>query len=256
MTRARLLARFNLPVKALPILTQALLLYVGARLVSADTITLGTFLIAFQLATFSTQLSGGLDGIISTALAWERQFASGEIRKLRAGNDAENGGRGSSSHGIPVHADDGAAFDRLVLDGLRCRARRGGGGHGPRVRGSRPSPRSRWAGATGSPCARRRVDLAESTRAAARRSASSARPFLFADTLAETLLGGNGDEAECAPRSAAAADDVVAGSTVVSMARSSTAASRCRAGNASGSRSPVHSSTRRACWCSMMPSAR
>ena len=56
MTRARLLARFNLPVKALPVLTQALLLYVGARLVADSHITLGTFLIAFQLATFTTQL--------------------------------------------------------------------------------------------------------------------------------------------------------------------------------------------------------
>ena len=37
MTRARLLARFNLPLKALPVLTQALLLYVGARLVSPTT---------------------------------------------------------------------------------------------------------------------------------------------------------------------------------------------------------------------------
>ena len=86
----------------------------------------------------------------------------------------------------------------------------------------------------------------------------SEEPFLFADTLAENLLlGGHGDEAELRaawlrPRPTTWSPV----STVGSTARSATAASRCRAGNASGSRSRVHSSTRRACWCSTTRSAR
>ena len=126
MTRARLLARFNLPVKALPVLTQALLLYVGARLVSADNITLGTFLIVFQLATFSTQLSGGLDGIIST---WQYfRSAQDRLREvIEMGGVAVDGGRPRTRSTLPFSADAAAGItidDVDVLLRRPARARR------------------------------------------------------------------------------------------------------------------------------------
>ena len=153
MTRARLLARFNLPLKALPVLTQALLLYVGARLVSDDHITLGTFLIAFQLATFTTQLSAGLDGIIST---WQ-YFRSAQDRLREV---IEMGG-------VPVDRRPGRGSSRLASgddrrhhDRRRRRAASTAGScstacactprpakwwrsPGRPARASRPSPRSR-----------------------------------------------------------------------------------------------------------------
>src|SRR5262249_39267867 len=113
MTRARLLARLNLPLKALPVLTQALLLYVGARLVADDHITLGTFLIAFQLATFTTQLGAGLDGILST---WQ-YFRSAQDR-LREVIEMGNAPPGAAYAGA-VPSFDGASG--LVVDDVDVR---------------------------------------------------------------------------------------------------------------------------------------
>jgi ATP-binding cassette subfamily B protein len=51
MTRWRLLARFDIPMKAAPIVAQLTVVGVGASLVAADNLSLGTFVLAFQLVS-------------------------------------------------------------------------------------------------------------------------------------------------------------------------------------------------------------
>ncbi|HXY94259.1 MAG TPA: ATP-binding cassette domain-containing protein, partial [Acidimicrobiia bacterium] len=221
----RVLARFNLPVKALPVLTQALLLYVGARLVADDHITLGTFLIAFQLATFTTQLGSGLDGLIST---WQYfRSAQDRLREViemgrggeRTGASARTVGPAPSSRGAGIVIDDvDVAFDgRLVLDGLRLHA---APGEVVAVTGPPGSGKSTVAALA---CGLTRptrgqvlvdgADLAgpgnDELRGAIR--IVGEEPFLFADSLAENLrLGGDGDDdALAAAVYTAAADDVI-----------------------------------------------
>jgi len=224
MTRARLLARFNLPVKALPILTQALLLYVGARLVADSHITLGTFLIAFQLATFTTQLGAGLDGLIST---WQYfRSAQDRLREVFAMGRVpvppsdEGAVRLGTAPGIAFDDVDVVIEGRLVLDGLRLDAEPG---EVVAVTGPPGSGKSTVAALACGLMQPTRghvlvdgIAVGDAGGDTARRAVRAVRvvaeePFLFADTLAENLrLGGEGDEATLrVALHAAAADDVV-----------------------------------------------
>ncbi len=68
MTRARLLAKYDGMMKAVPILTQAGLLAIGAWRLSEDALSLGTFLLAFQLGTGLATLASVFDELGS---AWQ-----------------------------------------------------------------------------------------------------------------------------------------------------------------------------------------
>jgi ATP-binding cassette subfamily B protein len=68
MTRARLLAKYDGIMKAVPILTQSGLLALGAWRLSEDALSLGTFLLAFQLGTGLATLASVFDELGS---AWQ-----------------------------------------------------------------------------------------------------------------------------------------------------------------------------------------
>src|SRR4051812_20032697 len=68
LTRWRLLAKYDVPLKFLPIVTQALVLLIGAALVADGSLSLGTFLIAFQVVSAFTLFAGVVD---EAASAWQ-----------------------------------------------------------------------------------------------------------------------------------------------------------------------------------------
>ncbi len=65
MARAHLLARYDGAMKMVPIFTQAALLAVGAWRLSLDALSLGTFLLAFQLGAGLSQLASVFDELSS-----------------------------------------------------------------------------------------------------------------------------------------------------------------------------------------------
>ncbi|WP_419845071.1 ABC transporter ATP-binding protein [Candidatus Poriferisocius sp.] len=65
MTRVRLLARYDIFLKAVPLLVNAAVLVVGARLVVSGNLSVGTFLVAFQTAGIVTTLAQLLDELAS-----------------------------------------------------------------------------------------------------------------------------------------------------------------------------------------------
>ena len=83
MSRARLLARYDGAMKAVPIITQAALLAVGAWRLSLDALSLGTFLLAFQLGTGLASLASIFDELAS-ALAVPPRCAGPPRRDARA----------------------------------------------------------------------------------------------------------------------------------------------------------------------------
>ena len=186
-----------------------------ARGLVADTITLGTFLIAFQLATFSTQLSGGLDGIIST---WQyfrsTQDRLREVIEMGGGESTTTRAGGARFELPPLDEATGITLDdvdvlfdgRLVLDGLRVTPRPARWWRSPGPPGSGKSTVATLACGLVQPNRGHvlvdGVDLAglDGAHMGQAMRIVSEEPFLFADTLAENLLlGGHGDEAE-APR--------------------------------------------------------
>ena len=68
MTRARLLSRYDGAMKAVPLLTACALLAVGAWRLSLDALSLGTFLLAFQLCTGLGSLAAAFGELSS---AWQ-----------------------------------------------------------------------------------------------------------------------------------------------------------------------------------------
>jgi ATP-binding cassette, subfamily B, bacterial len=68
MTRARLLARYDIYLRATPIIMQAGLLAVGAWLMSTGHLSVGTFLLTFQIGSGLNQFSGAFGEISS---AWQ-----------------------------------------------------------------------------------------------------------------------------------------------------------------------------------------
>jgi ATP-binding cassette subfamily B protein len=65
MSRSRLLAKYDGMMKAVPLLTQAALLAVGAWRLSLDALSLGTFLLAFQLGTGLASVASIFDELAS-----------------------------------------------------------------------------------------------------------------------------------------------------------------------------------------------
>ena len=60
MTRTRLLAGYDIYLKMMPLLVQAGLLAIGAYLMSTGHLTIGTFLLAFQIGSGLNQFSSAL----------------------------------------------------------------------------------------------------------------------------------------------------------------------------------------------------
>ena len=123
MTRVRLLARYEFVLKLIPFLLQAVLLLVGAHLVASKHLSLGTFLIAFQLATINTQLST-IFGDLASSWQYLRSAQSRLAELLSLGRRPVVEGRdlAPSSTGMqvgPVTVDLGG---RRVLDDLQFTA--------------------------------------------------------------------------------------------------------------------------------------
>ncbi|MDX6411700.1 MAG: ATP-binding cassette, subfamily bacterial, partial [Gaiellaceae bacterium] len=68
MSRLRLLARYDVPTKLIPLAANALVLFVGARLVNGGNLSLGTFVIAFQVASGLSVIAQTFDLLAS---AWQ-----------------------------------------------------------------------------------------------------------------------------------------------------------------------------------------
>lgn len=113
MTRARLLARYDGIMKAIPLLTQCALLAVGAWRLSLDALSLGTFLLAFQLCTGLGSLASVFDELSS---AWQY---------LRGAQDRLAEMLALSSRPITDGRMVPASSTGLELDGLTVQ-------HGPR----------------------------------------------------------------------------------------------------------------------------
>jgi ATP-binding cassette subfamily B protein len=68
ISRARLIARFDIWLKLAPFVVQALVLFVGAHLVASNSLSLGTFLLAFLICTTLSRIAGQFDEFSS---AWQ-----------------------------------------------------------------------------------------------------------------------------------------------------------------------------------------
>lgn len=80
MSRWRLLARFDIPMKFFPVVTHAAVLLVGAHLAANGRLTLGTFLLAFQVVSSLTGLANIVDELAS---AWQYlRSAEGRVREV------------------------------------------------------------------------------------------------------------------------------------------------------------------------------
>ncbi len=119
MTRWRLLARFDIPLKFAPAMLQGLLLFIGARLVRSDSLTLGTFMLAFQVCAYVVLVAGFVD---EGASLWQylrsAQQRLGEV--LGFGEDAPAPGRDvpPAADGLRLDAVSVAFDSRTVLDGF------------------------------------------------------------------------------------------------------------------------------------------
>ncbi|MEY2425081.1 MAG: ATP-binding cassette, subfamily bacterial [Actinomycetota bacterium] len=119
MTRWRLLARFDIPLKFAPAALQGALLLVGARLVRSDSLTLGTFMLAFQVNAYVVLVAGFVD---EGASLWQylrsAQQRLGEV--LGFGEDAPAPGLAvpPAAAGLMLGAVSVAFDGRRVLDGL------------------------------------------------------------------------------------------------------------------------------------------
>ncbi|WP_419848868.1 ABC transporter ATP-binding protein [Candidatus Poriferisocius sp.] len=66
MTRVRLLARYDILLKAVPLLINALVLVAGAQLIAADQLSVGVFLVTFQVAGYVIAIAQILDELASS----------------------------------------------------------------------------------------------------------------------------------------------------------------------------------------------
>jgi ATP-binding cassette subfamily B protein len=126
MARARLLARYDVPTKMMPLLVQAALLAAGAFLLSQGELTLGTFLLAFQLGSGLSSFALAFNELAS---AWQylrgAQDRLAEMLALSTRPVTDGRMVPQSSTGIEL---DGVAaeFDgRAVLHGLDLQVRPG-----------------------------------------------------------------------------------------------------------------------------------
>ena len=125
MTRVRLLARYDILLKAVPLLINAMVLVVGARLIAADQLSVGVFLVAFQVAGYVTVIAQLLDELASS---WQfLRTAQGRLSEVLAVGSRPTEGRPAAGHFESIEFRDvGVAFEGArVLDGLSFVARPG-----------------------------------------------------------------------------------------------------------------------------------
>jgi ATP-binding cassette subfamily B protein len=221
MTRWRLLARYDVPLKLAPVMFQGALLFLGARFVMDNSLTLGTFMLSFQVNAYVVQVAGLVD---EAASMWQylrsAQQRLGEVLSMADDTPQVGVPVPPAADGLAI-ANAGVAFDgRRVLDGVDLCVRPG---ELVTVTGGPSSGKSTLAAvASGAlPCDAgvamlEGVGLDELDPGALRRSirVASEEPWLFAATARENLelgvAGRASDEAIERALAAAAADGVVA----------------------------------------------
>lgn len=125
MSRVRLLARYDIPIKAGPVLVNAAVLFIGARLVASDSLSLGEFLIAFQVAGGITILAQLFDEL---AGGWQYlRSAQTRVASLLALGRRPREGRAlpTSATGVALRGVDIAYDDHVVLAGVDLEVRPG-----------------------------------------------------------------------------------------------------------------------------------
>jgi ATP-binding cassette subfamily B protein len=119
MTRVRLIARYSLWIRMIPFLVQGVVLLVGARLLSDGSLSLGAFLLAFQLGSAFTQLSTQFDQIAS---GWQylrtAQIRLAEVLALGTRPITEGHRLPPSSSGLELRGVGVRVVGRTVLDGF------------------------------------------------------------------------------------------------------------------------------------------
>jgi ATP-binding cassette, subfamily B, bacterial len=220
MTRWRLLAKFDVPLKLAPVLLQGLLLFLGARLVRSGSLTLGTFMLAFQVNAYVVLVAGLVDEVASL---WQylrsAQHRIGEVLDMGSATEHHGGVLPEPKVGLRLDGVGVTFGGREVLGGMDLHA---APGELVVVTGAPSSGKSTLAAVASGALAPHAgavslegVDLADvdpiSLRASIR--VVSEEPHLFATTVRENLELGVPDQAPeeaiwKALRVAAAADFV------------------------------------------------
>ncbi len=125
MTRVRLLARYDILLKAVPLLINALVLVAGAQLIAADQLSVGVFLVTFQVAGYVIAIAQIFDELASS---WQflRTAQSRLAEVLSLGNRPTEGRPAASRFESVELRDAGVSFEGTpVIDRLSFEARSG-----------------------------------------------------------------------------------------------------------------------------------
>ena len=125
MTRVRLLARYDILLKAVPLLINALVLVAGAQLIAADQLSVGVFLVTFQVAGYVIAIAQLFDELASS---WQfLRTAQSRLAEVLSLGARPTEGRPAASRFESVELRDaGVSFAGTpVIDGLSFEARPG-----------------------------------------------------------------------------------------------------------------------------------
>ena len=125
MTRVRLLARYDILLKAVPLLINALVLVAGAQLIAVDQLSVGVFLVTFQVAGYVIAIAQLLDELASS---WQfLRTAQSRLAEVLSLGARPTEGRPAASRFESVELRNaGVSFAGTpVIDGLSFEARPG-----------------------------------------------------------------------------------------------------------------------------------
>ncbi|MCY3634640.1 MAG: ABC transporter ATP-binding protein [bacterium] len=125
MTRVRLLARYDILLKAVPLLINALVLVAGAQLIAADQLSVGVFLVTFQVAGYVIAIAQLFDELASS---WQfLRTAQSRLAEVLSLGVRPTEGRPAASRFESVELRNaGVSFAGTpVIDGLSFEARPG-----------------------------------------------------------------------------------------------------------------------------------
>lgn len=125
MTRVRLLARYDILLKAVPLLINALVLVAGAQLIAADQLSVGVFLVTFQVAGYVIAIAQLFDELASS---WQfLRTAQSRLAEVLSLGARPTEGRPAASRFESVELRDaGVSFAGTpVIDRLSFEARPG-----------------------------------------------------------------------------------------------------------------------------------